>query len=181
MPLSALGTKFYGSTEPNGHITSHCPTPPYSHPPPSFPPSPPPPLHCTGYLPGASQFSITPGHEATPVLHCHGTSDPVVIPDWAHKTRDHVTQKGCLRYELKTYPSVGHTVTPQILSHAQAFLLEILVDAPGLAVKPKAPAEMSVKELKEAVRRAGLGKQAVGFCDKGEFVRLLEEHYKATA
>lgn len=51
-------------------------------------------LVLSGYLPGASQFTITKGLESTPVLHCHGSSDPVVIPDWAVKTRDHVTEKG---------------------------------------------------------------------------------------
>ena len=101
----------------------------------------------------------------------------MVIPDWATKTRDHVVLKGGLKYDLATYPNVGHTVTPQILARAQAFLGEILGDAPHLAVKPKAPAEMSVKELKEAVRRAGLGAQAVGFYEKDEFVKLLEAHY----
>ena len=145
---------------------------------PLYPPHPgaPPP----GYLPGASQFAITPGHQSSPVLHCHGTADPVVIADWATKTRDHVTSKGGLRYDLATYPGVGHTVTPPILARAQDFLVEILADAPHLAVKPKAPAEMSVKELKEAVRRAGLGAKAVGFYEKEEFVKLLEAHYAGT-
>lgn len=31
-----------------------------------------------GYLPAASTFTLTPGLEDTPVLHCHGIDDPVV-------------------------------------------------------------------------------------------------------
>ncbi len=31
-----------------------------------------------GYLPGAQKFRLQPGLEGTPVLHCHGLSDPVV-------------------------------------------------------------------------------------------------------
>ncbi len=76
---------------------------------------------------------------------------------------------------------MGHTVTPQILARGLAFLTEVLADSPGLAVKPTPPAEMSVKQLKEAVRRAGLGAKAVGFYEKEEFVRLLEGHYASTS
>lgn len=46
-------------------------------------------------------------------------------------------------------------------------------------VKGKAPNEMSVKELKAAIRNAGLASQAVGFSEKQEFVTLLEAHYAA--
>ena len=35
---------------------------------------------------------------------------------------------------------------------------------------------MSVKELKVAIRNYGLGSQAMGFSEKQEFVKLLEEH-----
>jgi predicted esterase len=35
-------------------------------------------LVMSGYLPGASKFKITPGLEDVPVMHCHGTADPVV-------------------------------------------------------------------------------------------------------
>jgi predicted esterase len=35
-------------------------------------------LVMSGYLPGASKFKITPGLEGVPVMHCHGTADPVV-------------------------------------------------------------------------------------------------------
>ena len=83
---------------------------------------------------------------------------------------------GGIGYELKSYAGVGHTVTPAILSYAQAFLLRIIPDAPHLAIQPKAPSEMSVKELKEAVRVAGLGHLARGFYEKQEYVTLLESH-----
>lgn len=32
----------------------------------------------SGYLPASKQFKLTSGLETTPVLHCHGTADPVV-------------------------------------------------------------------------------------------------------
>ena len=39
---------------------------------------------------------------------------------------------------------------------------------------PRKPSEMSIKELKEAINKAGLVAQAKGFTEKTEFVKLLE-------
>ena len=136
-------------------------------------------LVLSGYLPGASKFKITEGLHGTPVLHAHGEADPVVMLEWAKKTKEHVVgEKGGTAYDLQTHPGVGHTVSPGMLAQAQAFLLRVLPDAPELACKPKDPADMSVKELKEAIKRAGLAASAVGFSEKREFVALLEEHGK---
>ena len=44
-------------------------------------------LVLSGYLPGASQFKLTPGLEDVRVLHCHGTADPVVQHAWAERTK----------------------------------------------------------------------------------------------
>jgi hypothetical protein len=38
----------------------------------------------------------------------------------------------------------------------------------------KDPSEMTTKELKEAVQRAGLGQQALGLMEKHEFIKLLQ-------
>jgi poly(3-hydroxybutyrate) depolymerase len=35
-------------------------------------------LVMSGYFAGASSFQMTPGVEETPILHCHGTQDPIV-------------------------------------------------------------------------------------------------------
>lgn len=35
-------------------------------------------LVISGYLPGASKFKLTSGFESIPIMHCHGSSDPVV-------------------------------------------------------------------------------------------------------
>ena len=42
--------------------------------------------------------------------------------------------------------------------------------------KLKEPSKMSVKELKEAIRNAGLGSKAVGLVEKSEFVKLVQDH-----
>jgi len=38
----------------------------------------------------------------------------------------------------------------------------------------KDPRDMSIKELKAAIGKAGLGNRAVGFMEKREFVELLQ-------
>ena len=35
-------------------------------------------LVMSGYLPGRSKFKLSPGLESLPVLHCHGSADPMV-------------------------------------------------------------------------------------------------------
>lgn len=130
----------------------------------------------SGYLPGQSQFKLTPGFETIPVLHCHGSSDPVVRPEWAKMTEDGLKSKGMTDYSLKMYSDVGHSISMAILDDAQAHIAKCLPHDSAFVQKPKPPCEMSVKELKQAVRRNGLGQQAVGFTEKHEFVKLLEDH-----
>lgn len=50
-------------------------------------------LVMSGYLPGANKFNFSEGMQEVPILHCHGTDDPVVIYQWAKKTRDFITSK----------------------------------------------------------------------------------------
>jgi len=56
------------------------------------------------------------------------------------------------------------------------FLQKVLPDDPSFKIKLKEASEMSVKELRAAIRKAGLSQQAVGFMEKAEFVRLLQDH-----
>ena len=132
-------------------------------------------LVLSGYLPGASKFKLTPGFEDVPVLHCHGTQDMVVNYEHAEKTKKHVTGKGLKSYVIKSY-EVGHTVSPEIMMSAVEFLTKSIPNAPDLAIKPKAPSDMTVKELKEAIKRAGIAGKSIGFFEKREFVELLEAH-----
>jgi len=50
-------------------------------------------LVMSGYLPGSNHFKLTPGLEDVPVLHCHGTSDPVVQYQWGQMTKSHLVTK----------------------------------------------------------------------------------------
>ena len=79
-------------------------------------------------------------------------------------------------HTLHTYPGMGHSVCPQELADVLKFLQQVLPPNDDYCVKPKDPKEMSVKELKQAIRDEGLASKAVGLMEKSEFVRLLVDH-----
>ena len=133
-------------------------------------------LILSGYAPG--YFKMTPELASTPLLHCHGLSDPVVQHAWAIKTRDYVLGQGMEKYELKSYQGLGHSINQNVLMDATRFVHECLPDEEAYRVPPPDPGKMSVKELKAAIVEAGLSSKARGCSEKSEFVALLLEHQK---
>jgi lysophospholipase II len=129
----------------------------------------------SGYLPAAKKFAVAPGNVDTPVLHCHGTQDMVVAFPLAQKTGDKVRGRGVKSYTVKSYP-IGHTVSMEELGDVLTFLKGILPTDDTCKITLKDPSEMSIKELKAAIRKNGLSRKAVGLMEKHEFVRLLQDH-----
>lgn len=84
--------------------------------------------------------------------------------------------QGCVSYDLRSYSGLGHSLNQEEIMHAMDFISSCLPFDESLALPAKDPADMSVKELKEAIRNAGLSNQARGFCEKEEFVNLLKTH-----
>jgi dienelactone hydrolase len=132
----------------------------------------------SGYLPHESGFTVSPGFEDTPIFHGHGVSDPLVRITAAHESQSAVQASGATKYQLKEYPGLAHSVNPQEIADVLEFLKQILPPTTdsGFRVKVKVPSEMSIKELKAAISKAGLGRQAVGLMEKSEFVELLQSH-----
>jgi lysophospholipase-2 len=130
----------------------------------------------SGYCPGYSKFKLTPGLEDVPLFHGHGTADPVVLHAWAVKTKNYVEGQGFRNYVLKNYSGMAHSVCPEEVADASAFIRRVLPDDPAFVVKAKDPSEMSVKELKKAIQKAGLSSQCTGFTEKHEFVSALKAH-----
>lgn len=132
----------------------------------------------SGYLPHASGFKITPGLEGTPIWHGHGMVDPLVKMEAAKESQSTVTERGATNYKLNPYPGLAHSVNPQEIGHVLEFLKGVLppTDDDSCKIKLKDPGEMSIKELKGAIAKAGLGRQAVGLMEKKEFVDLLRNH-----
>jgi lysophospholipase II len=133
----------------------------------------------SGYLPAVAKFTIpsnNPLLKQTPTLHCHGTQDMVVQYRMATKTQSTLLNDfGVTNYTLKQYP-IGHTVSPDELRDVTQFLLKILPNDPSYNIKLQDPTTMSVKQLKESIRKAGLTHKAIGFMEKREYIQLLQEH-----
>lgn len=130
----------------------------------------------SGYLPHESGFKISEGLEGTPIWHGHGEADPLVRLQAANESKEAVTGKGATDYTMKTYAGLAHSVNPQEVSHVLAFLQKVLPPDDSCKIKLKDPGEMSVKELKAGIAKAGLSRKAVGLMEKREFVDLLRQH-----
>ena len=133
-------------------------------------------LLLSGYLPAASKFRIPKGLEGTPILHCHGTADPMVPLAVAQKSQELLAERGAKEYSLKSYPGVAHTVSMEEIADVKEWLKRVLPPDDSCKIVLKDPTEMSVKELKAAIRKAGLGQKAVGLMEKQEFVKLLQDY-----
>ena len=94
----------------------------------------------------------------------------------AKKSKEMVLSKGASSYQLKTYPGLVHSVSMEEIGDVKGFLQKILPPDANCQIKLKDPSEMSVKELREAIRKAGLGSKAVGLMEKSEFVKLIQNH-----
>jgi len=118
---------------------------------------------------------LLPSSLTTPFVFCSGTQDMIVNYGMAQKTRALLLERGIQQYNLKTY-SIGHTVSNEEIGHLTDFLRQVLPDDPNCRVTLPDPHTMSIKELKAAIQRAGLSHKAAGFCEKSEFVKLLQDH-----
>jgi len=127
----------------------------------------------SGYLPAASQFK--PKQLSTPIYHGHGSMDPMVNYALAEKTKAAVTAHGVTDYTLESFP-IPHSVSPAELQKVSAFLSKVLPPDDSFKIQLKDPKDMSVKELKAAIRKAGLGNKAVGLMEKSEFIQLVQDH-----
>jgi lysophospholipase-2 len=130
----------------------------------------------SGYLPAKSQFQITNGLEDVPIMHYHGQSDPMVQVAMAKRSQEVAKESGAVDYKLKTYPGLVHSVNMEEIEDVKTFLEKILPDDDTCRITLKDPSEMSVKELRAAIKSAGIGYKAVGFTEKTEFVRLVQDH-----
>eukprot|EP00522_Entomoneis_paludosa_P008893 CAMPEP_0172450766 /NCGR_PEP_ID=MMETSP1065-20121228/8991_1 /TAXON_ID=265537 /ORGANISM="Amphiprora paludosa, Strain CCMP125" /LENGTH=281 /DNA_ID=CAMNT_0013202587 /DNA_START=265 /DNA_END=1110 /DNA_ORIENTATION=- len=129
----------------------------------------------SGYLPAASKLAITPGVEDVPIMHCHGTQDMLVQAAMAEKSKMVAEAKGATDYTYKTY-SIAHTVSMDEIADVREFLKSKLPPDDSCRITLKDPSQMSVKELKAVIRKAGLSQKAVGFMEKSEFVQLVSNY-----
>ncbi|KAK3282425.1 hypothetical protein CYMTET_9836 [Cymbomonas tetramitiformis] len=94
------------------------------------------------------QVEIADCNSKIPTLWCHGEADPMVPLLFAQMGVSALQSKG-IPLELKTYPGLGHSASPEELAKMDEFLTTRLPQAP--ATPPPTSEEvskMSVKELK---------------------------------
>lgn len=127
----------------------------------------------SGYLPAAKKFQ--PKQFKVPVWHGHGSMDPMVQYSMAEKTKSRLLEAGVESYTLETFP-IPHSVSPEEIRNMMRFVSQIVPEDSTCQIKLKEPKDMSVKELKAAIKKAGLGSKAVGFMEKSEFIKLIEDH-----
>ena len=133
----------------------------------------------SGYLPATSKVAVPAAFADIPVLHCHGTQDPVVPFTAAEMTKKFLSETGgILNYDLRPF-SGGHTIGVDGLDHAQKFFHKILPYSAPHTVKPADPRELGIKDLLKTIKSCGLQQKAVGLSEKKEFQSLLVQHYKS--
>lgn len=132
----------------------------------------------SGYLPAKSQFTITDGFHSTPILHCHGEEDPLVQLGMAQRTKQVLESMGSTQYTMKTYTGMAHSTSVDEINDVVDFVSRILpMDVEDTCkVTLKDPTDMSIKELRASIRNAGLTSNAIGFMEKREFVKLLQDY-----
>jgi lysophospholipase-2 len=80
----------------------------------------------SGYLPRASSFQIAEGSQSTPILHCHGREDPMVMVDAVQLSKNRVLEMGGADYETKIYPGLDHSVSMDELEDVTEFLQKVI-------------------------------------------------------
>ncbi len=70
-----------------------------------------------------------------------------------------------------------HSVDERVIRQVHSFIESKLPHSAEYLVPLRNPSDMSIKELKSAIREAGLSRQAEGLFEKSEFVQLLQQYY----
>lgn len=137
----------------------------------------------SGYLPRASQLEVPAGSENTPILHCHGEVDSVVPVQATDVSQARVSSLmegiggNSNLYEVKKYPGLDHSVAMDELNDVVSFLKRVIPPMSDANSDEEVdPAKMSVRQLRDAIRQAGLEEQAKGMFEKGEYIDLLSRH-----
>jgi len=143
----------------------------------------------SGYLPRSKQMAVAPGSENTPILHCHGKVDSVVPVQATELSKTRVAslveEMGGNRdsYQVKTYSGLDHSVSMEELNDVATFLRRVIppiLDANSNEEVENVvdPAKMSVRQLRDAIQKAGLEEQAKGMFEKSEYIDLLSKYLK---
>lgn len=82
-------------------------------------------MSLSGWLALKDEPLFSEANKQTPLLMCHGTSDPVVQYEYGVGSHKLLEAAGA-NVTFKSYQWMGHTVMPQELSDVKAFLKKCL-------------------------------------------------------
>lgn len=89
-------------------------------------------LFGTSGLEGAYYRNSWPGAAGLDVLHCHGGFDRLAPPHEARMNAENMRRAGC-RVHFSLYPSVGHTISQEMVTEARDWLSRSLAESPSPA------------------------------------------------
>lgn len=78
----------------------------------------------SGYMPRAGEFKASERAKDTPVLFCHGTSDPVVQFSWAQAAHKLVKDQGVKNVRFIPYQGMVHTANQKEIEDVYQFMLQ---------------------------------------------------------
>jgi len=121
----------------------------------------------SGYLPAAKKISLTEQGKATPVFQAHGSRDPLIKMSVANKTKLMIQELAhAAKYEYKVYQQMAHSACQEEMDDLMSFLNTVVPAGPA-----KDPKDMSVRELKQALREKGINEAQ--FLYKADMVAAL--------
>lgn len=131
----------------------------------------------SGYLPAVKKFHVQDGLQDVPLLQCHGTQDPLVAYTMAQKSNSILKEQYNIKnIQLIDYP-IGHTVNEKEVSDVLKFIQNILPnDEKYQNTNIVDPTSMSLKQLKEYIKRYGLLSKTKGFLEKYEYIKLIQDY-----
>ncbi|EER07066.1 Acyl-protein thioesterase, putative [Perkinsus marinus ATCC 50983] len=125
------------------------------------------------------EFRLASDAVDTPVIQCHGTSDPVILPKYAQETIDHLRELGAKNLTLTWYSGMEHSARENEIDDI-ALWLKLKAK---LGCREKTDDELvrglPVKQLKHALRLFNVDSTKVANCvEKAELCEAVLDAMK---
>ncbi|KAF4661593.1 acyl-protein thioesterase [Perkinsus olseni] len=106
----------------------------------------------SGCIVRPDEFRLSPEAVDTPIIQCHGTSDPVILPKYAQETVDHLRESGAKDITLVWYPGMEHSARETEIDDIALWLKLKAKLGCRLKTDAEVVSGLSVKQLKHALR-----------------------------
>ncbi|KAF4665416.1 acyl-protein thioesterase [Perkinsus chesapeaki] len=118
----------------------------------------------SGCIVRPDEFKLSPNAVNTPVIQCHGTSDPVILPKFAQETVDHLRELGAKDLTLVWYPGMEHSARENEIDDIALWMkLKAKLGCRGKSDE-ELVSSLPVKQLKHALRLFNVNSTEVANC-----------------